>query len=159
MRATASAPSPNAHFRHDLFHHRVIHINHAVLGHRRVGEIINFGTCSSHTGKGVAGTAGIARGARRVHLGCTCCMHSVRKRVSVQSPWVRLRRDETCSDELTAKAIGGFLQGAQVITNRVRLDASYMTVNSYELRVTVGTNAYLATGQIYGARTRAEGKG
>jgi hypothetical protein len=46
-----------------------IQINHAVLDDGRVGKVINFGTRSSHTGKGIARAAGIGRRTRRVELG------------------------------------------------------------------------------------------
>ena len=56
-------------FRHDFFHDIVVHVNHTVFCNSGVGEIINFGTGTSHTGKRVAGAASVGGTARSINLG------------------------------------------------------------------------------------------
>ena len=55
-------------FRHDVDHDILVEIDHTVLGDRRVGEVVNFGTRATHTRKGIACLARIGSATARIHV-------------------------------------------------------------------------------------------
>lgn len=61
--------STNEDLRLDVLHDILVHLDHSVLGNRRVGEVINLRALTTHTRKGIASTTNVVRLAGRVELG------------------------------------------------------------------------------------------